>query len=124
MKMIDEAVSNYAQDIWDSLPSNIKPLINQANYDLYFGPVEEGFEMNQDGDTYPGFSKALDLISEALPNIHDIYVDGFCGEVLECEPEAYFDDELQEWIEPEEYYLVESVDILKALLGKELYQYI
>jgi hypothetical protein len=124
MKMIDKAVSSYAQGIFDALPDNVKPLINQANYDLYFGPVDEGFELYEDGDTYPGFSKALDLISEALPNIHDVYFDECFGEIVECEPEAYFDDEFQEWIEPDQYYLIESTDILKALLGKELYQYI
>lgn len=116
-KYILESIQEHANNLFNEIPDHVRGLIHAANLDLYFGP-------NEPDDDYPGFTAALDAIAEALEklNITDVYVDE-CG-ILECEPEAYFDDDLQEWIEPMDYYQVEAKDIIRKIVGKELIQYI
>ena len=116
-KYILESIQEHANNLFNEIPDHVRGLIHAANLDLYFGP-------NEPDDDYPVFTAALDAIAEALEklNITDVYVDE-CG-ILECEPEAYFDDDLQEWIEPMDYYQVEAKDIIRKIVGKELIQYI
>jgi hypothetical protein len=116
-KYILDSIQEHANTLFNSLPNTARGLIHAANLDLYFGP-------NEPNEDYPGFTAALDAIFEALENLNitDVYVDE-CG-ILECEPESYFDEDSQSWVEPENYYLIEAKDIIRKIVGKELIQYI
>ena len=101
------------------LSKKVIKMISMANFDLYYGP--SGISKD-----YPGFTKAIDYIADALDNVSDIYVNIDTGEVLESEPEAWFDEEMNEWVEPywEGWYEVDRKQVLEMLVGKELASYI
>ena len=67
------------------MSERIKGLIHAANDDLYFGPITE---CNACGAKYTGFSSAVDEIhSWCQDNIHEVWYDSDCGEILDKEPE-------------------------------------
>lgn len=113
--MIDysEELENYVQFIRESMPEEIRRIINTAKYDLYFGPYSEDDDTDGDGFKYPGFCKAADMIEEWADDITDVPLYDL---IFEDEN----GDELSEPIE-ERVGEIDSCDILRAILGKELF---
>ena len=113
-KATEQAVDDYLKNL--PIPDNIKNLINQANWDLYYGPI-------QDDPAYPGYISACAQISDALDEVglYDIYVEDWSGCVLTSLPEPY-EDEDGEIIEPDysEIYLINRRELKQRLLGSEL----
>jgi hypothetical protein len=101
------------------VPARIQKLINQASYDLYFGPIGE--------EDYPGFTSATDEISDWMnDNVYDVWYDDFSGGLYDTEPEGWEDDETGEWIEPEwsEIYSIDVNEVKAILTGDELAKYV
>lgn len=106
------------------LTAEDRELINLADFDLWYGPFDNEIE----GRPYPGWEAAstrLAAIRDELPST--LYVDLDCGFVGEDEPEGWTeeteDDDgeaIQTWIAPEEYYIVDRSDIVRAVFGKAL----
>ena len=119
---IDNAVNEHLQ-----ISKEIQKLINLCNTDLYFGPLEAG---EDEEGVYPGFSKALNIITDELDEISDLWYDNMTGEIYDSETQAEsamcYEDEEGEIIYDEchEVYHVERRDVLTTLLGKELASYI
>ncbi len=103
--------------LWAAYPPSkrVAWLVNATTWDLYYGPVGEGEDM--DGEPYPGFTAALDEIRGGLDTVPgEVWYDRDSGEILESEPEEYEED--GEIVEPywEGIYHVKNVE--KELLGK------
>ena len=97
------------------VPPQIRELINMANSDLYFGPL--------DGEPgYIGFSNAIQAIRDWADELDTLYVQEWSGCVSLTEPEGEYDGD--EYIDPLEYYVYERKDILRVILGRELISYI
>jgi len=98
---------------------DIKELIDDARADLYDG-------ISATSESYPGFSTAVATIRNYLCDIlpMEAYVDMECEQVLSAMPESVFDGE--EWIEActENLYRFEGKEILAAVVGKELVNYL
>ena len=106
-------------------PAEINRLVNMARYDLYYGPMQEGEDV--DGYTYPGFSKAIDQINTWLSKVmEDVWYDRQSGEVLTKKPEGYEDEETGEYVEPmwEDYYHLKARDVVRTMFGRELGSYL
>lgn len=106
------------------ITDEVNRLINCANFDLYYGPYETGFEPDGDGWKYPGFTESVRKISAALGDVRELWFDSDWNGVLEREPEG---EEIDgEYIEPfwESIYHLERKDVLRALVGKELVSYL
>ena len=90
-KLLQEWAKNWKTE---NLSLEIRKLIGQANYDLWYGPCKNGAygdpaEGDEEWDSYPGFTKACDAIEHALRVLpSDLYFDADTGEVLEKKPEA------------------------------------
>jgi hypothetical protein len=133
MKMPEEVIK-YCDRIEQELPTRIRCLIRAARSDLYEGPLESYLEggfikwQYEDGSTekfaWPGFVAACREIGNAL-NLPDIYHNRETGEVSESEPTGYQDEETGEWIdESEDWYLFDSNDLKREILGRELAHHI
>lgn len=78
----------------ENLSDKVRTLINQTNFDLYYGPINDGAvgdpaEEDESLKKYPGFSEACDIITKALKDLpSELYLDVDTGEVLEREPEG------------------------------------
>jgi hypothetical protein len=80
---------------WKSehLTPEVVKLLSQANYDLWYGPINDGSfgdlaEGDEELQKYPGFTTATRIIAQALTSIpSDLYVDADSGEVLDHAPE-------------------------------------
>src|SRR5271163_270507 len=149
-KMLQEWASKWKQE---NLSEQVRKLISQANFDLYYGPVQDGAvgdpaEGDEEWNSYPGFTTATKTISQelqALPS--DLYIDDMCGDVSEHEPQAekcescngegVCDNEEDNltpgtcnnchghgYFDPEEYWHIERADIRQAIVGKELSEYL
>ena len=104
-----EELNNAVSIARESMPDNIRRLINSLKYDLYYGPYDEGY---QDGDDfyYPGFSKGADLVRDWLDdNVFDVKLTGYDID-LETDEEYEFDAGV-----------VDARDICTAILGRELF---
>lgn len=127
-KAINKAVNEY----WEpKLGERGKRLVNWLNSDLYHGPYPAGTTDEEDNPdaTYPGFTAAIDELREIIDNaggFQDMYYDNEFGSLMENEPEAYEDEETGEMVEPylEETYHLESRDVARYVLGKELVSYV
>jgi hypothetical protein len=147
----DKVLADWAK-AWkeENLTDEQRKLISQANWDLYNGPARDGSfgdptEDDEEWDSFPGFSKAVDLIKDALDDApRTLYIDDQSEEVMEREPQvdACEDCNGTGKVEGEdfitkcescsgsgvgfqpEYYKIERAEILKALVGKELVQYV
>ncbi len=127
-KAINKAVNEY----WEpKLGERGKRLINWLNADLYHGPYAAGTTDEEDNPdaTYPGFTAAIDEVREIIDNaggFQDMYYDNDSGALMEDEPGAFEDEETGEMIEPylEETYHLESSDVARYVLGKELVSYV
>ena len=120
-------VKSWASAFKAKLSKRIQKLIDQANYDLYYGPHHEA--------GYPGFTKACAEIGKALEDVSEKWLDVQSGEMLDREPEAYeevndlYDPEDPDCEEPqynvfepnwEDIVHLERKDLLDAILGVEL----
>lgn len=117
---LDERIEEY---VLKDIPKDIISLANQANYDLYYGPIDD--------DDYPGFVKAIDKVKEYLYDINTLYVDNFTEEIMDREPEQYVEcpecnGDGCEYCEDgcveicSEWYQYDRREILSATFGKEL----
>ncbi len=118
-------VSDWAAEEKKKLHPRIRRLIAMANFDLYYGPVQDGDdEDSEDGSSvkWPGFVKACDEIREALSvddgPLRTLYVDNRFGENL------YLTRAEAEEEEGENYSSVDSDYVLRCLVGGELKGYI
>lgn len=103
------------------VPENINQIRNIAWADLMYGPYGA---QNIEGCDYPGFDKALDALqSWCDQNVFEVWADG--DFLYTSEPEGY-EDETGEYIEPfwEEIYHYERKDVIVALFGKEVAEYL
>jgi hypothetical protein len=107
------SAKDYDALVFDHFQAKVDPqlrkLIAQAKYDLFYGPhTEEG---------YPGWDSAIRQIGNRV-QLGDVWVDTQADLVLESEPEAYEQD--GQWIEPEwgDYIHFDSVAVKKAVLGE------
>lgn len=122
-KSIKSVMEEYEKSL--QLSTRIKRLISWARYDLYYGPTPEGDDIDNTGEIYPGFSRAIDEIKDALDDVSDIYIDTMAESWSDKEPEGW-QDENGEWVEPEygDYYRLERSEVLRYILGKELASYL
>lgn len=126
------------------MPEEILRLTNQANFDLYNGPITDDPE-------WPGFVSATDMVSEWVSaNLCEVWVDTSCDAVYTREPEGdwepcyecggtgtvdHDDDEDgdgdecpicrgsgERWVEPnwEDYYHFKLRDVKCIVFGSEL----
>lgn len=93
-------------------------LLSMVNYDVYFGPYEQGHDIDNSGVIYPGFNEALREVVNNLPEINDLYIDTQWDYVTDQEPQGEQID--GEWIEPywEDWYKVDRKEVLGILLGE------
>lgn len=105
----------------ENLSDEIKALIRDALSDLYTG--DNGYS-----DHWRGFTSACDSITAALEAApHRLWLDSDSGECFESEPNCDCDPdeiEISDCPHDETYYLIERRDIIRALVGPELAEYI
>lgn len=122
MPRVNSAIAEWAK-AWkaENLSSEIRALISDALSDLYSG--DNGYS-----EHWHGFTSACDSIASALENApRRLWLDSDSGEVFENEPQCDCDpDEIEPWDcpHPETYYLINRRDILSALVGAELAEYV
>ncbi len=117
------------------LTERTKRLISLASWDIYSGPLQGCDQCGADNNfdctcvvKWPGFEKATDelsqWVSENVP--HVLYFDADCDYISETLPEGEEDPETGEYVEPflEETYEVSRKEILRAIFGRELAQYV
>jgi hypothetical protein len=103
-------LENAVDVLRDSMPDEIRKLINTLKYDLYFGPYDEGVQDEDQEFYYPGFSKGADIVQEWISdNVHDVKIEAI---LYDEETDSEYQDEVGE---------IDSCDIARAILGKELY---
>lgn len=118
------------KDILDffKVPDPIAKLANNANTDLYHGPLYldgEGnicsmFDQVEGGVTAFNFSEACRTISDWCgDNVADMYYDVDCGALLSKEPQGD-EDEDGNWIEPLPCCEISRKEIIQTLFGTEL----
>ena len=115
----DTAEDDVVKYFRGKIPNDIKKLIRQAKYSLYYGP-------DVPDEDWPGWSTATEKISEWMNNnLEDVYYDVQSGNVQTSEPQPEVDEETGETydIYPEDWYHYESNDVKKLLLG-ELASYV
>lgn len=77
----------------ENLSEDVRKLIKQANFDLFYGPINDGAvgdpaEGDEDLAKYPGFTTACKQIRDAIDALpSSLYVDEETDEVRESEPE-------------------------------------
>ena len=137
MKALDRTLAAWAKEYRAQLDPSIVKLIEGAKQDLHFGPA-----YGEESD-FPGFETACLAIKSALEDVPStLYVDTDAEVWQESEPSAYecpecvgngvpTDDDCPGCagsgkVEPylEETYQVERRDLVRALVGKELAEYV
>ncbi len=108
MKNYDSVVWNYVNE---HLSAPIRTLVQQANYDLHYGP---GGELAED-ESYPGFVSACQRIREALDDFQDLWID-MQAEIVETSEPDWNDDGFCQ----DDYVLYTHKDIMRAYLGSAL----
>jgi hypothetical protein len=94
-----------------ALDERTQDLIRLATADLMHGP---SFYHDEDED-YPGFSAAVDLISQAI-EVTDLYIDTSCDEIVaESDLEHVF---------PADVLHLDSRYVVRALVGRKLLEYV
>lgn len=107
----DKELGAWAQ-AWraENLTEEMRTLINQANFDLWYGPCAE--------DGYPGFETACKWIRDALANVpSQLYLDPDCDDWTETEP-------FELGMINEEWVLLNRPALINALVGRELGEYV
>lgn len=117
---IDEEFQHAIEWRREDMPKDIRELIDNANSDLYSGPLYldsdgEPCSLWDDGATPFNFTEACDKIRNYLSDIDDLTV------IDLVEPESEDD---AEWIEIEIKIEDSAEEIRKALVGRELYSYV
>lgn len=122
-KSLKEALNQYEESL--QLTPRIRRLISAANFDLYYGPTPEGEDIDNTGEIYPGFCKALDEIKDSLEEVDELWIDIDCGSYSTKEPEGYTDEE-GNYEEPfwDSIYHLERKEVLQHIVGKELQSYL
>jgi len=94
-KSYEEALKKWVRTWRDEhLSEDVRKLIKQANYDLFYGPINDGAvgdpaEEDEELAKYPGFTSACKQIRDAIDGLpSDLYIDTDSGEVRDSEPEA------------------------------------
>jgi hypothetical protein len=107
-----------------ALDDHTQELIRLATWDLYEGPSGASEESD-----YPGFSAAVDMISKAI-EVSDLYIDVEIDEVIgDTEPHWHGDCSCDETTDVVGYYPdtvlhVDSREVVRALVGRELAEYV
>jgi hypothetical protein len=123
-----------------NMPPHIRAISGALNYDLMHGPswirVPDGdvtrvtsddlATYRDDLECYPGdiieetyCGIAADAFREWIASLPStLYYDDDCDYVSESEPQPWFDEETEEWIDPSPYYELSHRDIMTALFGK------
>ena len=139
MKALDRTLAAWAKEFREGLDPSIVKLIEGAKQDLHFGPA-----YGEESD-FPGFETACLAIKRALEDVPStLYVDTGAGcwsqsepepeECLECNGAGTYDDDETPCLDcngsgkvppyTEETYQVERRDLVRALVGKELAEYV
>jgi hypothetical protein len=108
-------------DVWIKNNLSIENvfLIQQANSDLYLGPISQGSESGDGHSQYPGFQKACSEIKDLLQNLPKIlYLEIDSGNYLFSKPEKRIMEDFGDWCE------ITRVELLSEVVGKELVDYI
>ena len=123
----DQAI---AEHVAETLPPRIKRLGRLAMADLVWGC---SFECEDCGerwngctceDPFPGFESACRELREYFRDLGTLYYEDWSGCVLTSEPEGYEDEETGDWVDPEPYYAFGPRDVVRAVFGKELAEYV
>lgn len=137
-KVVQDAVNKRAQELLEALGEDTQQLISNARRDLHSGPLY----LDEDGDVVSPFDEdairfdfpgAVDTLSDAfdaLEGLMTFYVDDE-GFTYDSDPrddednweEGDEEDEM-EYVGPQTYYIIEPADVIKAMVGKELADYI
>ena len=150
---IDQTTEAWAKQ-WraEHIDAATNKLINQAFFDLHFGPVGDGAygdpaEGDSDWAGYPGFSKACDLIQAALEDLPSVmYFDTDCDDWTsteprperceDCEGEGFTNGPSDETIKCEpcdgrgcfepsgDWYKFERHELKNIIVGKALAEYV
>ncbi len=113
---------DWAKEKREELGPEIVSLIGKAKFDLHYGPSGGGLE-----EDYPGFEKATKKISAALDDVvpSTLYIDIQAGGWSDSEPDwEETDEEGQHVYHAEDWYHVDRNDLIAALVGDELAQYV
>jgi hypothetical protein len=114
MKALQRTLEAWAKEYRATLEPNVKRLVDQANFDLYNGP-------SGNDDDFPGFTTATRTIADALDDLPSVlYVDLGCEGWQDVEPTWDHDAGVFE----EDYCRVERHDLIGALVGRELAEYL
>jgi len=136
MKALDRTIEAWAKEYRASLEPEIRRLIVQANWDLFYGPGCP--DADDDRSAYPGFETAMDQITRALddvPSVLYVNTDAECWTETapetvetcwECNGETPDEpcavcrgDGVIETSYPDTYQVDRST-LVRALLGSEL----
>ena len=145
---VERTLEAWAKEQRQALDATIRQRIQQANYDLYFGPVGDGAvgdpaDGSDDWAGYPGFTKATAEIADALDAVPSrLFLDVDAEYWTDHEPEGEKCEECHGEgategekcdlcngvgvIEPawECWYEVDRKELLRAIVGKELVAYL
>jgi hypothetical protein len=114
-----------------SPPPEIEKLGRLASWDLLCGPLNFCEECGADrlsdctcSIKYPGFEKACAQVAEWSSELSTLYYEIDSDFLSENEPEGFEDEESGDWVEPEPYYTIDRKDIVRAVFGKDLAEYL
>lgn len=118
--------SEVYQEIHRAYPvrPDINRLANLCTFDLVWGPIGP---VDDNGKRWPGFVASTEIIENWFDrNVPSTLYVSEWGDVTDTEPEPYFDDDTEEWIEPfyEDWTRLESKEIKAVLFGKYLAEYV
>lgn len=114
MKALDRTLEAWGKETRSNLEPKVLDLIRGANWDLYNGPLSVEDAEAQGIKDWPGFGKATEQIREALDDVREMFVDTESETWSTSEPEDYGFG----------YWRVERRDLLRALVGRELVEYV
>ena len=105
----------------DKLTPEIERLITLATYDLHFGPIGPTAD---DGNPWPGFERACELISSAIEP-SELWVDLEGDWIGETEPRwENPEDPESDGFMSEDFVHFECSDVKRAIFGTELAGYV
>lgn len=123
------ALEAYTSRIYEELPEDIRNEITLCRQSLLWGPLylDEDGEPAEcfDENVRPhDFSAGCARIGEALANVSEVWVDTFSDDVMESEPQSFFEGD--EWIQPDWEYIrhYEWSDVVAQIVGRELVEYV
>jgi len=129
-----DALKDWTKETKETLDAEVKKLISQANFDLYYGPSGGGLDDEDEDGTpaYPGFETACREIRRALSDLPStVYVDEDSGCWTTTEPSCWTCGGCEECdgedlcvLEPGPYVVYERKDLIRAIVGRELAEYV